>query len=445
MRLFRISSSYFVGGIVLDSEEDVTKIAPIIKYMISWNLTQIKNYCYKKEWKIEEIKIRRKKKVLKEEKFVLIVDGNLFARKMFYKFKKLRTTIKPSDLNKISPKLNEKYKKEKRIKVESKKKINHSNGEIIKIPPGPIDDKLRRILSSNKEVTIPTGVTYGMLRTLIRLYRDYPIGETIFCFDPMTKDRGNQKRFEIYPEYKISRSKEKETDKKKTENEEFYEQLNIVHYLLYVLGIKQTWVKTFEADDLMHYFSLEYSKKNKRSLLLTNDHDLLQALSGNVSLLKLGNKTGKEIYSLQDFVSEFKISPKQYTDVMTLCGCKGDDVPGLSSVSEDIAMELIREFKDIQNLLGTFKKKKSEIPPKAFKSIKEDSARGFRQIKKTRKLIKLYGKNPILKKEFLTKKRKYEDKSKALRNTLFFLKLLKFKSMLGEKEQASIKKIIDSQ
>lgn len=48
--LIRISSSYFVAGVVVGE-----RAAPIIKYMSNWDEYDIARYCKKKNWKCEKI------------------------------------------------------------------------------------------------------------------------------------------------------------------------------------------------------------------------------------------------------------------------------------------------------------------------------------------------------------------------------------------------------
>lgn len=50
--LIRIESSYFVAGVIF-GDEKVIIAAPIIKYMIGWNMYKVINYCKQKNWKFE--------------------------------------------------------------------------------------------------------------------------------------------------------------------------------------------------------------------------------------------------------------------------------------------------------------------------------------------------------------------------------------------------------
>lgn len=55
--LIRIEAPYFVAGIVYNIDiGEVIKIAPIIKYMKQWSVSQIIQYCEKKHWKVTTTK-----------------------------------------------------------------------------------------------------------------------------------------------------------------------------------------------------------------------------------------------------------------------------------------------------------------------------------------------------------------------------------------------------
>jgi hypothetical protein len=53
--LIRISSSYFVAGIILE-DKVVVKCAPILRYMRGWSGSDVINYCNKKGWHIEVLR-----------------------------------------------------------------------------------------------------------------------------------------------------------------------------------------------------------------------------------------------------------------------------------------------------------------------------------------------------------------------------------------------------
>ena len=55
--VYQITSNYFCAGITLYNDV-VCEAAPILKYMREsrWSLSHVKDYCHKKNWKLEKIK-----------------------------------------------------------------------------------------------------------------------------------------------------------------------------------------------------------------------------------------------------------------------------------------------------------------------------------------------------------------------------------------------------
>lgn len=50
--LVQITAPHFCAGIVIDSDR-VQKAAPILKYMMYWSSLTVKQYCYRKGWKMQ--------------------------------------------------------------------------------------------------------------------------------------------------------------------------------------------------------------------------------------------------------------------------------------------------------------------------------------------------------------------------------------------------------
>jgi len=363
----------------------------------------------------------------------LIVDGNLFGRKMFYKFRHLSTKVHPKNLPIILPTVKTKSSPIKNVTI-----VNEGTGDEIRYKDGGrIEQKIADIMVGNEPVSVMTGLAFGTLRSLIANQRDRNIGEIVFCFDPLKRDRTTSKRLEIDKDYKISRKED--SRRKKKDTSEFYAQLSLVHNILYIMGIRQVWTKSFEADDLLQFFCQEIFP-NDPCLMLTSDHDLFQAISDKDSVLIIGAKGG--VFGKKEFRKKFKLRPKQWLDVMTLCGCSGDDVKGIPGIGEDTAIALIQEAGDI---LGVFRKAKlgTLSDKRAMNIIIKEIDNDLVITKKTRGLVKLYGSSPKLRKELINLKKK---RGKGdLQRIKACLEVLRFKSMLGDKELGILENIMKNQ
>jgi len=368
--------------------------------------------------------------------YILIVDGNLFARKMFYKFKHLSSKLSPEELGIISPIYQKNILAKLYVQGQDKEIFDKQSGTTVKITDRRIGERIKQITAQKSEIKIKTGTAYGVLRSLISLCNNYSISKIVFCYDPQNRERSKHYRFFLDKGYKAYR--DKRSIENMPETIDFYEQLRLSQQILHNIGIIQTWTDNYEADDLLQYYANKIYKK-KKCLILTNDHDLFQIISPAKSLVKIGKNPS--LYTIEDFNKEFNILPNQWLDVMSLCGCSGDDVKGLPGIGEKIAVDLIKEFITIENLLKSYKRSKSPtLTPKVISILNEDKKKHFSEIKHTRRLVKLYGLSPELKKG-IREIRKGGD----LKRTISILSCLKFKSLLGKEQIKAIKKIIENQ
>lgn len=115
---------------------------------------------------------------------------------------------------------------------------------------------------------VPTGIEFGTLRTLEMLQRKYLDQEIILCFDSPKCFKREQ-----CSEYKANR---KRLDKS------FYERFEEFKKFLRCL-YRSSEIEGLEADELM--FSIVKTTLGSH-FIYTNDHDLLQAISSSVKVLK---------------------------------------------------------------------------------------------------------------------------------------------------------------
>ena len=133
--------------------------------------------------------------------------------------------------------------------------------------------------------------------------------------------------------------------------EELWEQMKELKLLLEKVNIKFLQLVDCEADDLIATFI----NKNKNSLpdfefdIFTRDKDLLQLINENTNILKYieGKIT---LYNYQLFVQEYKFSPNNYADYLSLLGDNVDNVPGIKGIGSVGARNLIQQFQTLENI-----------------------------------------------------------------------------------------------
>lgn len=186
----------------------------------------------------------------------------------------------------------------------------------------------------------PTGGVYGFatmaLEVIKRLKPDYV---AVAWDKPKTNIR---RRLEMYPEYKAGR---------KPAPEDFKLQIPILHELLEAFGWPLYELDDYEADDIMGTFAVQAAAQDIETLLITSDMDMLQLVNDKVHVYAL--KTGLsniELYSPASFETKYGIAVDQFLDLKSLKGDSSDNIPGVPGIGEKGALELLAQFKTLDNI-----------------------------------------------------------------------------------------------
>ena len=186
----------------------------------------------------------------------------------------------------------------------------------------------------------PTGGVYGFatmaLEVIKRLKPDYV---AVAWDKPKTNIR---RRLEMYPEYKAGR---------KPAPEDFKLQIPILHELLEAFGWPLYELDDYEADDIMGTFAVQAAAQDIETLLITSDMDMLQLVNDKVHVYAL--KTGLsniELYSPASFETKYGIAVNQFLDLKSLKGDSSDNIPGVPGIGEKGALELLAQFKTLDNI-----------------------------------------------------------------------------------------------
>jgi len=371
---------------------------------------------------------------MKSQKVKLIIDGNLLARKSFYKFKNLSSVIALKDLSLLSNNL-KKQTMERTLIAETFKRefVSENSGNTLTLNSnGRIDKKVREISTLETEIALHTGTLYGMLRSTLLAREKHNIGEVIICYDPVYRKASEttQTRKELQVDYK-NRKKDPETEIL------FSDAISLAQSFFYKAGVTQVTTKLFEADDLLQYYTHKIFKKHK-CLVLTNDHDLFQLLVPNrVSMLRLGKD--ETTYTTTRFIEEFGISPKQWRDVLALGGCSTDNVKGVKGISSNKAVGLIRDYGSLEKLIKNYKKNPPE--KRIVTALEKEELQFFKNIKLSLRLVSLYGLKKALKDDISIRKSSKSPKI-CFEQALMFLNLLEFKSFATKAAKKSLKSLI---
>ncbi len=187
---------------------------------------------------------------------------------------------------------------------------------------------------------IPTGGVFGFatmaLEVIKRLKPDY----VCVAWDkPKTNTR---KRLELYPGYKAGR---------KPPPDDFYEQIPILHDLLDAFGWPLYELDDYEADDIMGTLAVQAREKGLDTALITSDLDLLQVVNGNVHVYALKKGLSNiELFHPESLKEKYGVSVEQFLDLKAIKGDSSDKIPGVPGLGEKGAVELLQEYKTLDNV-----------------------------------------------------------------------------------------------
>jgi DNA polymerase-1 len=201
----------------------------------------------------------------------------------------------------------------------------------------------------------PTNAVYGFTAMLINVLRDERPTHVAVAFD-----RGEPTfRHEQFVEYKANR---RETPA------DFRSQLSLIFEVLDVLGIQRLSKAGYEADDLIATLATEAAGQDMDVLIVSGDRDVLQLVSGDVTVLM----TRRGISEMTRFTPEavrekYGLTPEQYPDFAAIRGDPSDNLPNIPGVGEKTATRWIAEFGSLDALVDRV----DEVKGKAGDALRE--------------------------------------------------------------------------
>ena len=201
---------------------------------------------------------------------------------------------------------------------------------------------------------IPTGGIYGFAVMALEILKKLKPDYVCVAWDkPKTNIR---KRLEIYPEYKAGR---------KPAPADFYLQIPILHKLLDAFGWPLYELDDYEADDIMGTLSVQATKKNIETYLVTSDLDILQLISTHTKayILKKGLSNIEE-YNADSFEAKHHIKVEQFLDYKSLSGDSSDNIPGVPGIGNKTAVELLSVYPTLDRIYENLALIKSSVAQK---------------------------------------------------------------------------------
>ncbi len=156
----------------------------------------------------------------------------------------------------------------------------------------------------------------------------------------------------------------------KAHREEMPEDLSLaIPYIIKVIegfNIPVLKMPGYEADDVIGTLAKLAEKQGFITYMMTPDKDYGQLVSDKIFMYKparLGN--GAEIMGVPEICKKWDIqNVNQVIDILGLMGDASDNIPGIPGVGEKTAIQLIKDFGSIDNLLQNTDKLKGKLKEK---------------------------------------------------------------------------------
>jgi len=142
--------------------------------------------------------------------------------------------------------------------------------------------------------------------------------------------------------------------------------LPLIIEMLKGFNIEVLGIPGFEADDIIGTLARKAEMAGFTTYMMTPDKDYGQLVDENTFIYKparLGN--GAEIIGVPEICKKWEIqNVSQLIDILGLMGDKVDNIPGIPGVGEKTAIQLIKDFGSIENLLQNTDKLKGKLKEK---------------------------------------------------------------------------------
>ena len=213
-----------------------------------------------------------------------------------------------------------------------------------------------RGLSNSKGV--PTNAVYGFLNMMFKYIEEEKPDYLTVAFDVSAPTF----RHERYAEYKGTR---------KPMDDDLRVQVPMIQDMLSAMGITIVKKEGLEADDILGTISRIAEKQGMDVTILSGDRDLLQLATKKVKIAIPKTSKGATTtyyYYDKDVYEEYLCTPIEFIDVKALMGDSSDNIPGVPSIGEKTAKNIISKYKSIENAYEHVDEVK---PPNASKKLKE--------------------------------------------------------------------------
>jgi len=202
---------------------------------------------------------------------------------------------------------------------------------------------IHRAFHAMPSLTTPKGElvsgVYGFCLILLNVLREIKPTHIVVALDV----GGETIRHKQYKEYKANRVKAPD---------ELHNQVPRIIEILKAFNIPIFQKKGYEADDIIGTLARQAEKyENLETIIVTGDLDTLQLVTPRVKVFTMRKGlTDTIIYDEKNVFERYGFGPKEVVDFKALRGDPSDNIPGVKGIGEKTAADLIKKYKNIENI-----------------------------------------------------------------------------------------------
>ncbi len=181
---------------------------------------------------------------------------------------------------------------------------------------------------------LPTNAIFGFIRMLLKVLKEHQPDYLAVVLDSKTPTF----RSELYKEYKANRPAMPEA---------LTPQIPYIRKIIEEYRIAALEMEGFEADDLIGTVAKGLASEVD-VVIITGDKDILQLVSDQIQVY---DTMKEKRFGVEEVILRFGVRPEKVVEVMGLAGDAIDNIPGVPGIGEKTAIELIKNFGSIENLL----------------------------------------------------------------------------------------------
>lgn len=190
----------------------------------------------------------------------------------------------------------------------------------------------------------PVQAVYGFCRMIKKLLDTHKPENMLLVWD----SKGKTERHELYPEYKATRQA--------PPSDLFVQKERIVEFAQ-AIGLAQLAQTSIEADDLMYSVAHHFAQQDIRSVIITSDKDIGQALSEYVEIF---DPFKDEFVTQATLEQKYGFPLHKLPFYFALIGDSSDNIPGVTGIGPKGALDLVTQFDSLEDLYNNIDQVKKE-------------------------------------------------------------------------------------